>query len=392
MKKSVIVYGKRTALGRLGGALKDCPATQLGARLVENARENLGSAAATVDEIILGHVLTAGCGQSPAKQAALAGGLSPSVCATTINRVCGSGMKAVIMAQEAIALGKANCVFAGGQENMSLAPHLLMKSRQGYKYGSVTMLDHMAHDGLTNPYDQKAMGCFADLCATEYKISREEQDTYAQESYLRAQENSENGHFAKEITPLTLKTRKAEVQMAKDEEPFAAKLDKMPSLRPAFSPDGTVTAANASSINDGAALLVVMEESYAKKMGCEILAEVVATDAFSHEPQWFTTAPVQSMKRALASSSLKVSDIAQFEINEAFSVVPLVAMKELGLKRELVNPYGGSVALGHPIGASGARILVSLLNGLAQKQSGSYGLASICIGGGEANTMILRKP
>ena len=233
MKKSVIVYAKRTAITRLGGAFKNTAATALGACLVQDARQSLSSEL-EVDEIIMGQVLTAGCGQSPAKQAALGGGLKPSVCATTVNRVCGSGMKAVIMAREAIALGKARAVFAGGQENMSLAPHMLMNSREGHKFGPVTMLDHMAYDGLTSPYDQKAMGCFADLCAKEYNISREEQDNYARESYLRAAENSQNGHFAKELVTMKIKERRSEVEVARDEEPFAAKLDKMPSLRPAF--------------------------------------------------------------------------------------------------------------------------------------------------------------
>lgn len=391
MKKSVIVYAKRTAVGRLGGAFKNYAATDLGAHLVKDACTKLGSKV-QADEIVMGQVLTAGCGQSPAKQAALKGGLNPSVCATTINRVCGSGMKAVIMASESIALGNAKTVFAGGQENMTMAPHLLMGSRQGFKYGNVNMLDHMAYDGLTNPYDQKAMGVFADLCAKEYKISREEQDAFAKESYLLAQKNTENGHFADELVSLTIKERRSELVVDKDEEPFAAKLDKMSSLRPAFTSDGSVTAANASSINDGAALLVVMEESYAKENGFEVLAEVLATDAYSHEPQWFTTAPVESMKRVLNKAKLTKHDISQFEINEAFAVVPLVAMKELGLERTKVNPYGGAVAIGHPIGASGARILTTLLGGLAKAKRGSYGLASICIGGGEANSIILRKP
>lgn len=391
MKNSVIVYAKRTAMGRLGGAFSETPATELGASLVSDARSSLGLSPDGVDEIIMGQVLTAGCGQAPAKQAALGGGLAPSVRALTINRVCGSGLKSVMLAHNAVALGQAKVVFAGGMENMSLAPHLLPGSRSGFKYGSVTMLDHMAYDGLTNPYDGKPMGCFGDLCAEEFKLSREEQDAYAIESYKRAQNFSENGHFKKEILPVTVKSRRAETVVDQDEEPFSAKLDKIPNLRPAFSKTGRVTAANASSINDGAALIVVMEEEYAKKEGYPILARILGQDSFSGEPKWFTTAPAHSMKNLLEVSGLKVNDISHYEINEAFSVVPLVAIKELGLDHSRVNPYGGAVSMGHPIGASGARILVTLLNGLQEKRGSRYGLASICIGGGEASSLLVEK-
>ena len=392
MKNAVIVYAKRTAIGKLGGAFSKVPATELGASLVQNAAETLGEKLSSkVDDIIMGQVLTAGCGQSPAKQAALKGGLSASTRALTINRVCGSGLKAVALAQQSIALGESKIVFAGGQENMTLAPHLLPYSRSGYKYGSVTMLDHMAYDGLTNPYDGNPMGCFGDLCAKEFRISREEQDVYAKESYLRAQRSCEKGHFKKEIIPFLAKTRRSETLVEMDEEPFAAKIEKISSLRPAFSKDGSVTAANASSINDGAALLVVMEEELAKSEGLPILARIVAQDSYSAEPQWFTTAPLQSMKRLLEKTNLKTSDIAQYEINEAFSVVPQVAIKELDLDPSKVNPFGGAVSLGHPIGASGARILVTLLNGIACEETSRYGVASICIGGGEATSLLVEK-
>lgn len=391
MKNSVIVYAKRTALGKLGGALSSTPATELGASLVQDARTSLGLDSNAVDEIIMGQVLTAGCGQSPAKQVALKGGLPSSVRALTINRVCGSGLKSVMLAHNAISLGQAKIVFAGGMENMSLAPHLLPGSRSGFKYGSVTMLDHMAYDGLTNPYDGKPMGCFGDLCAQEFKISREEQDAYALESYRRSQKHSDNGYFKKEILPFIVKSKKTEILVDKDEEPFNAQLEKISSLRPAFSDTGTVTAANASSINDGGALLVLMEEEYAKQQGYQVLARIIAQDSFSGEPKWFTTAPAHSIKNLLNRSNLRAADIFQYEINEAFSVVPLMAMKELHLDHSRVNPYGGAVSMGHPIGASGARILVTLVHGLLSENSSRYGLASICIGGGEASSLLIKK-
>lgn len=390
-KNAVIVYAKRTAMGKLSGAFSETSAVTLGASLVKDACSHLGlkEKSFEVDEILMGQVLTAGCGQSPAKQAALGGGLSPSVKATTVSRVCGSGLKSVQLGYQSIALGESRVVFAGGQENMSLAPHLLPNSRSGYKFGSVTLLDHMAYDGLTNPYDGLPMGNFADMSAKEYKISREDQDNYAIRSYERSRKSTESGHFSNEIVPFTIKTRKGETLLAKDEEPFSAKLEKIPNLRPAFTKEGTVTAANASSINDGAALLVLMEEELAKDAGFEILGRVVAQDSYSGEPKWFTTAPVESIKRILEKTHLKISDIEQFEINEAFSVVPQLAIRELGLDTCRVNPYGGAVSLGHPIGASGARILVTLLNGMREAGSGKLGLASICIGGGEASSLLI---
>ena len=393
MKKSVIVYAKRTAIGKLGGAFSQISAVELGASLASDALGGLSLKSKGLEpcEIIMGQVLTAGCGQSPAKQTALKAGLSPSVCATTVGRVCGSGIKSVQLAHQAISVGDSKVVFAGGQENMTLAPHLLPHSRAGFKYGDVKMVDHMAYDGLTNPYDGQPMGTFADMCAKEYKISREDQDAFAVQSYKRAKESSENGHFSNELLPFLVKSRRSETLVKVDEEPFSAKLEKIPSLRPVFSKDGSVTAANASSINDGAALLVLMEEELAISGGFPILGRIVASDSYSGEPKWFTTAPIESMKRLLDKTNLKTSDISQYEINEAFSVVPLAAMNELSLDPQKVNPFGGAVSMGHPIGASGARILVTLLNGLSMNKKARYGLASICIGGGEATSLLIEK-
>lgn len=386
--QTVIVYAGRTAIGKMGGAFADTPAPRLGAALVKDALEKTGIKGQEVDEIILGNVLTAGVGQAPARQAAIYGGLPTSVCATTVGRVCGSGIKAVMLADQAIRLGDANIIFAGGQENMTLAPHLLMNSRGGYKFGAIEAKDSMQWDGLWDPYNNVAMGNCGEACAKEYQFSREAQDEFAMESYRRARKAVESGYFQKEIVPVEVKTRKGTTMVEMDEEPFSVDLDRLPSLRPAFDKDGTVTAGNASSINDGAALLVMMDADTAKKKGLKPIAKIVAQASFAHEPKMFTTAPIGCMKKLFEKTGLSQKDIDLFEINEAFAVVTMAAVKTLGLDTAKVNPHGGAVALGHPIGASGARILVTLLHALQQKGL-KRGLATLCIGGGEASGVIV---
>lgn len=385
---TVIVYAARTPIGKLGGALATTSAPKLAAGLVKDALKKTGLSGNEVDEIIMGNVLTAGVGQAPARQAALYGGLPKSVCATTINRVCGSGLKSVMLADQAIRLGDANIIFAGGQENMSLAPHILPGSRTGFKFGAVEMKDSMQYDGLTDPYSSSAMGVCAELCAKEYSFSREAQDAFAQESYSRARKAIESGHFSQEIVPVEIQGKKGVTLVEMDEEPFSVDLDKLPTLRPAFDKEGTITAGNASSINDGAALVVAMDLKTAKAKGLQPIAKIVGQASFAHDPQWFTTAPVGCIKKVLAKTGLAIKDIDLFEINEAFAAVTMAAIKEFGLARDRVNPYGGAVALGHPIGASGTRVLVTLLKGL-QATKGKRGLATLCIGGGEASAVVV---
>lgn len=387
-KQTLIAYAKRTAIGKLCGAFSQTSAPQLAAPLVRDALQTTGLTGQEVDEIIMGCVLSAGVGQAPARQAALAGGLPPSVCATTINRVCGSGLKAVMLGDQAIRLGEAHVVLAGGMESMTLAPHLLPGSRFGFKFGSVDMKDHLQFDGLWDPYGNQAMGHFGDLCAKEHQFSREEQDAFARQSYERARAAVESGHFAHEIVPVELTSRKGTTWVDRDEEPFSVDLGKLGALRPAFEKDGTVTAGNASSINDGAALTVLMSPEAAQKNSVQPLARIVAQASYAHDPSWFTTAPIGCIRKVLAKAGLGVSDIDLFEINEAFAVVALAAIKELQLDPAKVNPQGGAVALGHPIGASGARILTTLIHGL--KAAGKRrGLATLCIGGGEASAVIV---
>lgn len=387
---SVILYAQRTPIGKMNSLLSSIPAPKLTALLIKDALKKTNITGSSINEIILGNVLTAGIGQAPARQAAIFGDLPKSVSATTIGKVCGSGLKSIMLADQAIRCRDASLIFAGGQENMSLAPHLLPKARFGYKFGGFTAIDSMQHDGLIDPYSETAMGNCAEICAKEFGFSREDQDQYAIESYQRSNRSIQSGHFKKEIVPIELQSRKGTITVDTDEEPLSFNEEKMKSLRPAFEKNGTITAANASSINDGAALTLLSDLESAKKFGIKPLAKIVATANFAQEPTWFTTSPIESIKIALTKASLTVSDIDIFEINEAFSVVPMAAMKSLSIPREKVNPNGGAVSLGHPIGASGARILVSLVNGLnaAQKR---YGLASICIGGGEASTVIIER-
>ncbi|MCK9518563.1 MAG: thiolase family protein [Dehalococcoidia bacterium] len=388
MHQSVVAYAKRTPIGRLNGALASVPSPELAGAVVKDALATTGIAAESVDEMILGCVLPAGVGQAPARQAGFAGGLPKSVCATTINRVCGSGLKAIMLADQAVRLGDSRIVFAGGAESMTRAPHLLPGSRGGFKFGPVEMQDHMQYDGLWDPYAQKAMGNFGDLCAKEHHFTREEQDAFAVQSYERARAASESGHFASEIVPIEIATRKGVTVVDRDEEPFAADLSRMGSLGPAFEADGTVTAANASTLNDGAAITVVMSEEAAREQGVQPIAGIVAQASFAQDPAWFTTAPIECIRRVLKRAELTTADIDLFEINEAFAVVALAAIRELGLDPARVNPYGGAVALGHPIGASGARLMATLLNGL-RASGGRYGLATLCIGGGEASAVIV---
>lgn len=387
-RQTVIAYASRTAIGKLGGSLSTTPAPRLGAALVADAMKKLKFTGAEVDEIIMGNVLTAGVGQAPARQTALYGGLPHSVCATTIGRVCGSGIKAVMLADQAIRLGDANIVFAGGQENMSLAPHLLMNSRTGYRYGSIEAKDSMQWDGLWDPYNNTAMGNCGEICAKEYAFTREMQDAFALQSYQRARKAVESGVFAEEIVSVQVADRKGTKAFELDEEPFAADLDRIGSLRPAFEKDGTITAANASSINDGAALLVLTSEEAALKHDLKPIARIVSQASYAQDPAHFTTAPIGCIRRLLDKTNLKAKDIDIFEINEAFAVVAMAAIRDLDLDPANVNPLGGAVSLGHPIGASGARIMVTLLNGLKQR-GGKRGLATLCIGGGEASGVIV---
>ena len=385
---SVICYAKRTPVGKFNGGLSSVPAPKLSAELVKDAMSETKLKGEQVDEIIMGNVLTAGVGQAPARQAAIYGGLPTSVQALTINRVCGSGLKSVMLADQVVRLGDANCVLAGGQENMTLAPHLLMGSRKGYRFGGFESKDSMQWDGLWDPYNDVPMGECGEICAGEYKFTREEQDAFAIESYTRARKAAESGHFKDEIVGVEVKQRKKTVMVDQDEEPFSVDLEKLAKLRPAFRKDGSVTAGNASSINDGAALTMVASPAFAEKNGIKPIAKIVAQASFAHEPQWFTTAPVECIRRVLKKANLTKDQIDMYEINEAFAVVTMAAIKDLDLDEKKVNPFGGAVSIGHPIGASGTRILVTLINGL-KKLGGKYGLATLCIGGGEASAVVI---
>jgi acetyl-CoA C-acetyltransferase len=386
--QTVIVYAKRTAIGKMSGAFSKVTAPNLAAPLVKDAIEKTGVKPEEVDEIIMGNVLTAGVGQAPARQAAIYGGLPNSVCATTIGRVCGSGLKSMMLADQAIRLGDAQVVFAGGMENMTLAPHLLMGARAGYRFGSAEAKDHMQFDGLWDPYGDMAMGVCGEICAKEYGFTREDQDEFATRSYERSRKNAENGTFAAEIVPVEIKSRRGSIMVDKDEEPFSVDLDKLVKLRPAFDKEGSVTAGNASSINDGAALTVLCSEKTAADKGLTPLAKIIGQASYAQEPKWFTTAPVACIKKVLEKTNLKVEDIDLWEINEAFSVVTMAAIKDLKLDPETVNVFGGAVSMGHPIGASGTRIVVTLINAL--KAAGKKrGCAAICIGGGEASAIVV---
>lgn len=390
MPQSVILSAARTPVGSFGGALSTVPAPELGAAAITGALERAGVEADQVQEVILGNVVTAGEGQAPARQAALGAGLPQSVACMTINKVCGSGMKAVMLADQAIRAGDAEVVVAGGMENMSQAPFYLEKARYGYGYGDGKLIDGLFHDGLRDAYDGVAMGVAADACGVSCNVPRERQDEFSVESYRRAQASIENGAFAQEIVPVTVKGRKGDTVVDTDEEPARTNFDKIPSLRPVFSEEGTVTAANASTINDGAAALVVASSEWAEAHGATPLARVVASAQHSQAPMEFTTAPIEAVRKALDRAGLTMDDIDLFEVNEAFAVVALAAQDALDIPHEKLNVRGGSVAVGHPIGASGARILTTLLHEMKARDA-KRGLAAICIGGGEATALIVER-
>jgi len=385
----VIVSAARTPMGAFQGELKDFTAPQLGAAAIRAAVERARIKPDRVQEVIMGCVLPAGQGQAPARQASIVAGLPLSTGCTTVNKMCGSGMKAAMFAHDLLAAGTNEVMVAGGMESMTNAPYLLPKARSGYRMGHHQVIDHMFLDGLEDAYDKgKLMGSFAEDCAGKYNFSREEQDKFAIASLERAQAANRNGWFAWEITPVAVKTGKAERFMEQDEQPFKANFEKIPTLKPAFRKDGTVTAANSSSISDGAAALVMMRRSTAAKLGLAPLALVVGHSTHSQEPGWFTTAPVGAIKKLFDATGWSAGKVDLYEINEAFAVVTMAAMREHGLPHDRVNIHGGACALGHPIGASGARILVTLIGAL-RKSGGKRGIASLCIGGGEATAMAI---
>ncbi|MDP4198905.1 MAG: thiolase family protein [Bacteroidota bacterium] len=386
----VILRGARTPIGTFMGSLAEVPAPRLGSVAIKAALERSGVKPEDVEEVYMGCVLTAGVGQAPARQASIGAGIPNSAPCTTINKVCGSGMKAVMMATQAILLNDASVVVAGGMESMSNAPYLLAKARSGYKMGNAELVDEMIKDGLWDVYNNFHMGEAAEMCADECAIPREAQDEFAIRSFKLANESMANGAFASEITPVTVQRGKETVEVTEDENPKKVKYDKVPTLKPAFRKDGTVTAANASSINDGGAALVVTSEEFAKTKGYKPTARILAYSSHAQEPAKFTTAPVYSIRTALKRAKLTLDDIDLFEVNEAFAVVSLAAKNTLGIPLEKLNVLGGAIALGHPIGASGTRIIITLLNAL-ERQNKRIGLASICIGGGEATTMIVER-
>ncbi|MEO0560324.1 MAG: thiolase family protein [Bacteroidota bacterium] len=387
---SVILSAARTPVGSFGGALSSVPAPALGATAIEGAIERAGVSKDDVNEVILGNVVTAGEGQAPARQAALGAGLPQGVHCMTINKVCGSGMKAVMLADQAIRAGDAEVVVAGGMENMSQAPFYLAKARYGYGYGNGELIDGLFHDGLRDAYDGVAMGVAADQCAETCNVPRDRQDAFSIESYTRAQASTQNGAFAQEIVSVIIKGRKGDTVVDTDEEPAKTNFDKIPNLRAVFTKDGTVTAANASTINDGAAALVVASSEWAEANGKTPMARIVASAQHSQAPMEFTTAPIEAVNKVLDKAGLTLDDIDLFEVNEAFAVVALAAQDALGIPSEKLNVRGGSVAVGHPIGASGARILTTLLFAM-QEQGARTGLAAICIGGGEATAIIVER-
>ncbi|MFG1402541.1 acetyl-CoA C-acyltransferase [Xanthobacter sediminis] len=387
----VIVGAARTPMGGFQGDLKDVNASTLGAAAIGAALERAGVAPDQVEEVVFGCVLPAGQGQAPARQAGLGAGLPLSAGATTVNKMCGSGMKAAMFAHDLLTAGSAGVVVAGGMESMTNAPYLLDRARAGYRMGHGRVLDHMFLDGLEDAYDKgRLMGTFAEDCAQEYQFTREAQDAFAIASLTKAQKAIIDGSFAAEIVPVTVKAGKAERVVASDEQPPKAKLDKIPTLKPAFREGGTVTAANSSSISDGAAALVLMRRSEAEKRGLTPLAAIAGHATHAQAPSLFTTAPVGAMRKLIEKTGWALGDVDLFEINEAFAVVPMVAIKDLALPAEKVNVHGGACALGHPIGASGARVMVTLLAAL-QKYGLKRGVASLCIGGGEATAVAIER-
>ena len=388
MQDPIVIVGvARTPMGGFQGSLSDLPASDLGGAAIKAAVERSGVAAEDVQEVIMGCVLPAGQGQAPARQASLGAGLPLSTGCTTVNKMCGAGMKSTMLAHDLLVAGTNEVMVAGGMESMSNAPYLLPKARSGMRMGHAQAMDHMFLDGLEDAYEKgRLMGSFAEECADKYSFTREAQDEFAITSLKRAQTAISTGAFADEITPVTVKTRKGVTVVDSDEQPFNANFEKIPTLRPAFRKDGTVTAANSSSISDGAAALTMMKQSEAKKRGLTPLAIIRGHSTFAQEPKWFTTAPVDAIKILLEKVEWSVSDVDLFEVNEAFAVVTMSAMHDLNLPTEKVNVNGGACALGHPIGASGARIIVTLLSAL-KRQGKKKGVAALCIGGGEATAM-----
>lgn len=390
MNEVVIISAVRTPIGSFGGVLSTLSAVDLGAAAIRGALARAGVEPGQVNEVFMGNVVSANVGQAPAKQAALKAGLPATVPCTTLNKVCASGTKAIMLAAQAIQLGQAEVVVAGGMESMSNAPYYVPKARFGYKYGNAELIDGLAKDGLLDAYDQCAMGVFADATAQAYAINREAQDAYTVQSYQRAEAATASGQFGAEIVPVEVASRKGTVRITEDEEYKNVFYEKIPSLKPAFTPTGTVTAANASSINDGASALVLMSRQKADELGLKPLARVVSYADAEQEPQWFTTSPTLAVPKALKQAGLTTTDIDFYEINEAFAVVPLVFSQVLDIPQEKLNVFGGAVSIGHPLGASGARIVTTLLNVLHQKQ-GRLGAVGICNGGGGASAIILEK-
>jgi acetyl-CoA C-acetyltransferase len=384
----VIVSACRTPIGSFMGSLASVSAPKLGAIVVEEAVRRAGINKSDVQEVIMGNVLAAGLGQAPARQSALFAGLPDSVECLTINKMCGSGLKAVMLASQAIRLGDAETIVAGGMENMSSSPYLLEKVREGYRMGHGKIIDSMIRDGLWDVYNDFHMGNAAEICAKECAIPREAQDEFAILSYKRSQSAWEQGLFKDEVVPVTIKGKQGDTIVEKDEEPFKTNFDKVPKLKPAFQQDGTVTAANASKVNDGAAALTLMNSAKAVSLGLKPLARIVAYGSSAKKPEWFTTAPADVIAKVLSTAGLTVRDIDLFEINEAFAVVSLAVQKLVGIETDKLNVHGGAVALGHPIGASGGRILVTLLHALRQRNK-KRGMAAICIGGGEASAVLV---
>ena len=386
MSDIVIAAAKRTAIGSFLGQFTGVPTPTLGATAISAALEQSGIPGADVSEVIMGCVLPANLGQAPARQAALAAGLPAGAGATTINKVCGSGMKAIMLGHDLIKAGSATVVVAGGMESMTNAPHMIPNSRTGNRYGNFQAVDHMAWDGLTNPYDGQAMGVFAEATVARYGFSREDQDNFAIESVKRAQAAQASGAFDGEIVPVKVATRKGEVEYASDEQPGKSDVSKIPTLKPAFKKDGSVTAASSSSISDGAAVTVLLSADEAARRGVQPLARIAGHTTFSHQPEWFTTAPVGAISALLDKVGWTIAEVDLFEINEAFAVVAMAPIKELGIPHAKVNVNGGACALGHPIGASGARLVVTLVNAL-RKRGLKRGVAALCIGGGEATAI-----
>jgi acetyl-CoA C-acetyltransferase len=389
MTEQIFVIGaRRTPIGAFQGVLTAVSSPQLGAAALKAALADSRVPVEQIDEVILGCVLPAGLGQAPARQASLGAGIPKSVPCTTVNKVCGSGMRSAMLGCDAIRAGSARIVAAGGFESMSNAPYMLPKARAGYRMGHGEILDHMFYDGLQNPYDGQMMGQFADATAKKYEFTRADQDAYAAESVRRAQAAVNNGSFAAEITSVTVKGRKGEQIVDKDEPPFACDISKIPNLKPAFSKDGTVTAASSSSISDGAAALILASETAARAVGASPLARVVAYSSFAQAPEWFTTAPAGAIKRVLEKAGWNAGQVDLYEINEAFAVVTMAALRDVGIEHARVNVNGGACALGHPIGATGARITTTLIHAL-RKRGLKRGIASLCIGGGEATAIAL---